>query len=602
VQERATGGSITSAGVYTAPASTGTFHVIATSQADSAKSASATVTVNAAPAPNFTSTPGTSASEGQIYSYAITATDPAGGGVSFALTSGPSNATITGSTLSWTPSHPQSRVANSFTITATTTEHATAMQTFSVTPTGNINGVDNLNGYTANGKTVLPITGISNVMAFVPDGKGSYTTITGTGGSGTFTVPGVPAGYFMLQISGGNVNTLLWTSASDVDLSSAFQGRLDATYPTNTPTLNVNFTNPVGGDNCYLITPNLGPYVYINEPNFYTCGYTWKGTYDWSNALPEPDKGDQTYVYLYQDLGPFLNGTWLGNAFASSAGPLDLAIPDGGNVNVSGTTVAQPPSSTVRANLGVAQLTTLAKGVHPGFPYYPDGPHFFVGIQPFTADYYLGDWVGPLNRNTYVFQIAPLNLSPNLNTFNTDADLGDVSYSNPFPSSWPPFAALRILGKIPYTTDGATYPVTVNGGIGTYSLTMPTSGSPIEPLVGPATSIKVNGTDFFQDQSKTGTQPVISWDPPSSGTPDGYSLSVVQLELRGTSSHIGGVYTIYTTQTSVTIPPGILKASNQYFIQLRAFKGNSSVETAPRFESFPVGFADAFSGNLHVGQ
>jgi hypothetical protein len=45
VQEGAAGGSITSMGVYTAPNKGGTFHVIATSQADTSKSATATVTV-----------------------------------------------------------------------------------------------------------------------------------------------------------------------------------------------------------------------------------------------------------------------------------------------------------------------------------------------------------------------------------------------------------------------------------------------------------------------------------------------------------------------------------------------------------------------------
>jgi hypothetical protein len=45
VQEGAAGGSITSMGVYTAPNKGGTFHVTATSQADTSKSATATVTV-----------------------------------------------------------------------------------------------------------------------------------------------------------------------------------------------------------------------------------------------------------------------------------------------------------------------------------------------------------------------------------------------------------------------------------------------------------------------------------------------------------------------------------------------------------------------------
>ena len=46
VQEGAAGGTITSAGLYTTPNSTGTFHVIATSQADSSKTATATITVS----------------------------------------------------------------------------------------------------------------------------------------------------------------------------------------------------------------------------------------------------------------------------------------------------------------------------------------------------------------------------------------------------------------------------------------------------------------------------------------------------------------------------------------------------------------------------
>jgi WD40 repeat protein len=45
VQEGAAGGSITNMGVYTAPNISGTFHVIATSQADTTRSATATVTV-----------------------------------------------------------------------------------------------------------------------------------------------------------------------------------------------------------------------------------------------------------------------------------------------------------------------------------------------------------------------------------------------------------------------------------------------------------------------------------------------------------------------------------------------------------------------------
>ena len=51
VQEGAAGGTVNGSGVYTAPSSAGTFHVIATSVADNTESASATITVTAAPTP-----------------------------------------------------------------------------------------------------------------------------------------------------------------------------------------------------------------------------------------------------------------------------------------------------------------------------------------------------------------------------------------------------------------------------------------------------------------------------------------------------------------------------------------------------------------------
>jgi len=55
LQEGSAGGSVTSTGLYTAPLTAGTYHVVATSQADPTKAATAAVTVAALPAPAITS-------------------------------------------------------------------------------------------------------------------------------------------------------------------------------------------------------------------------------------------------------------------------------------------------------------------------------------------------------------------------------------------------------------------------------------------------------------------------------------------------------------------------------------------------------------------
>ncbi|HEX8539989.1 MAG TPA: hypothetical protein VF664_21180, partial [Cystobacter sp.] len=60
IQEGDAGGTITSAGVYTAPAQAGTFTVVATSVADPTKKGTATVTVPAAQAGGYTNPPDTS--------------------------------------------------------------------------------------------------------------------------------------------------------------------------------------------------------------------------------------------------------------------------------------------------------------------------------------------------------------------------------------------------------------------------------------------------------------------------------------------------------------------------------------------------------------
>lgn len=62
VQEGTTGGSVSSTGLYTAPSAAGTFHVVATSAADSTKSAVGTVTVTA-PATTTPTTPTTTTSD-----------------------------------------------------------------------------------------------------------------------------------------------------------------------------------------------------------------------------------------------------------------------------------------------------------------------------------------------------------------------------------------------------------------------------------------------------------------------------------------------------------------------------------------------------------
>lgn len=94
VQEGAAGGSITQAGVYTAPSNPGTYHVVATSQADATKSAAATVevlpviTVSIAPSPVTLST-------SQTQQFTATVTGHGNTQVTWSVAQGAAGGTIT---------------------------------------------------------------------------------------------------------------------------------------------------------------------------------------------------------------------------------------------------------------------------------------------------------------------------------------------------------------------------------------------------------------------------------------------------------------------------------------------------------------------------
>ena len=106
--------------------------------------------------PQFSSTPGTSAAEGILYTYSITASDPSGGTVSLEIKTGPTGASLNGNILQWTPSGTQSRLPNAFTITAKSSEGGQASQSWTVTPAGTIHGSRVDTYWTAAGANMVP--------------------------------------------------------------------------------------------------------------------------------------------------------------------------------------------------------------------------------------------------------------------------------------------------------------------------------------------------------------------------------------------------------------------------------------------------------------
>ena len=96
VQEGSSGGSLTGAGVYTAPQAAGTYHVVAKSHADSTKSATATVTVTAPPVVSVSVAPSTASVDAcQTRTFTVSVTGTSNSAVTWSVQEGASGGTVT---------------------------------------------------------------------------------------------------------------------------------------------------------------------------------------------------------------------------------------------------------------------------------------------------------------------------------------------------------------------------------------------------------------------------------------------------------------------------------------------------------------------------
>jgi len=189
VQEGAAGGSITNTGVYTAPNKSGTFHVIATSQADMTKSQTATVSIAAVGI--FLNQATVTLDVGNQFPFMANVTGTVNTAVSWAIQEGASGGNITSSGVYTAPG-----TDGTFHVIATsqadTTQMATAIVTVatlmvSVSPPSDVLGPLGVRAFSATVNTSLN----ANVTWSVQEAAGGAITATGQ-----YTAPNTTGGPF----------------------------------------------------------------------------------------------------------------------------------------------------------------------------------------------------------------------------------------------------------------------------------------------------------------------------------------------------------------------------------------------------------------------
>ncbi len=278
VQEGSAGGTVSPSGLYTAPGTAGTYHVVATSNADNTKSATATVTVTAISSPaaptiaSFTASPASiTAGDSTTLAWSTTGAN--------SLSIAPSVGTVSGSNISVSPAttttytltatNASGSVTKSTTVTVNPVPITPVIASFTATPASIITGNSTTLNWSVTGATTLsvspdvgPVTGTSITIS--PTATTTYTLTASNGTTNvtqTATVTITPASTtapvinsFTIDSSSLNTNgmcTLLWNVSGATSLSvspnvGAVTGNLIAVSPLANTTYTLSATNAQG--------------------------------------------------------------------------------------------------------------------------------------------------------------------------------------------------------------------------------------------------------------------------------------------------------------------------------------------------------------------
>jgi hypothetical protein len=566
-------------------------------------------------APVFTSTPPSAAAQDTAYRYSIAATDPAGGTVSFALTTGPTGAAVSGNGLTWTPAASQSRLSNGFTVTATTSEGGTATQSWSVSPSGTVTVNEVITYWTPTGLQQVPRPASSsiNISAVVPQSDGSVTVFQGASTApGVISILGVPAGYYWLTF--GPPNTRLqavafWTSTSSFDAGRDIAGTPVQTTSSTTSTI-LDF-NLSGLDAVALPTPvAFKPDMQLLLPFFgdpanstnLSLAFNIGGDIDWSQVKT-------AFLLQYE---PSTFGPWSNLVLGPAATLADLSLANGTTNTITQALQASPLKSfdvsvpgsqwaPLLQNASASAPTSFASGMSLAAEPYVTGINASFGLSDLT----LVGTALQLSVNGFSFQpfgvcdpmgfsLLGQDLQP---AILADQDLGSLQYADPFPSAWTRVFNFCQEAMVPIALPNSSS--VANFALVAGERIAPPS-APIGPLVGPVQAPAIGGGSLFTPATLGTSAPTLSWSAPSGVTPTGYR---VQIYVASTLSTGGGVYlpagSFSTAKTSVTLLP--LSGGNTYVFAITALVDSAAnFETRPYRSALPTAFASVVSAPITI--
>lgn len=440
-------------------------------------------------------------------------------------------------------------------------------------------------GHYKNGPLPVDLSAVT-VAAYVPNGSGGYNLISGSGTSaGTFSISNVPPGFYLLQLG----STFLVTSNTviDADVNWDFRSNGVPANPSTSVTFDLaNLNSWQNTDVFEMVCPNNDVYNEFDG----TLGETaFVGTFPYAQFIPEnlsdASRGDR---YVITQLSTQTVDGFPFTALSRAFFPPKFTQAQGSDTPINGTLETVPQTHEFEANINGADLTAQALAANPNAT--------LIGTDVYL-DAYPGDLAN--GEKTATPDLVAYNLSffASGQTITTNNDFGKISYGNPFPARWPLFDGYAWFATTNYTAPGAASSTPWSTFVEGVNTALPTSTSPMKPLVGSVNNPTINGQTFFADKTGVGFTPTLKWSAPSPGGATFYEVDVIQFSNVGGNTVPTAVTTVRTQQKTLTIPQGLLTAGQGYAFVIRSWyiPGLNFAKTP--FMSGPVNaFTDVISG------
>ncbi len=569
--------------------------------------------------PAFMSTPGTAATQGTTYTYQIE-TSPAADGVTLTLASAPSGTILNGNTLTWTPSAAQSRVPNPFSVMATTSG-GSATQSWNVTPAGTVSGTWIDTYWTSSGPVEVPIdwTKVSGFpIALVPQPNGSFQALTGSGNSdGTFSIPGVPGGYYWLQ---PGLSASYWTSSGTLDLGTdiAMQASASAsTVPTSTTTMNFNLAglDPLAAGDEVMFLWDLWQPFSLEFAATSPADATTLSSATMINSNIDFSQSGPAFLLQYE---PETLGTLSALRLGSEETLSSLTLSNGTSNTIDGT-LAPAPQQSFDLNVKGSAWTPLFNSVGPSsstlegasmalttLPFLTGGHvlavsrlsiPLFDGVQPSSVAAFNLFANLPVCAGSGPAPTGGFSLPPGEPPITADQDFGAVQYDDPFPSAWLRVFTFCQAASVAVALPGSASPVSFQL-MATQSSAVPTS--PISPAISQVQNPTINGANLFVANTVGATGVTLNWTAPNGTMPTGYKITtfVAGTELNNVPSYLpAGAF--YTAKTSVSLPP--LQAGKTYVFLISAILDDAAnFETRPNRSALPTASVSVVSAPITI--